>query len=60
MGRKLIKSECGVSIYQDGDMLQMYIEERKVLEIDKKFKYMLDKSYDNLISIRKQNSGETE
>ena len=58
--RELIKSQNGVSIYKDGDKLIMYIEERKILEMNKEFKSMLDKSYDNLVKIRKQNSGKTE
>lgn len=58
--RELIKSENGVSIYKEDDKYSMYIEERKILELDKNFKSMLDKSYDNLVKIRKQNSGETE
>ena len=58
--RELVKSQNGVSIYKDGDKLIMYIEERKILEMNKEFKGMLDKSYDNLVKIRKQNSGKTE
>ena len=58
--RELVKSQNGVSIYKDGDKLIMYIEERKILEMNKEFKGMLDKSYDNLVKIRKQNSGKPE
>ena len=58
--RELIKSEYGVSIYKEDDKYSMYIEERKILEMNKEFKSMLDKSYDNLVKIRKQNSGKTE
>ena len=58
--RELVKSQNGVSIYKDGDKLIMYIEERKILEMNKEFKSMLDMSYDNLVKIRKQNSGKTE
>ena len=60
MGRELIKSEYGVSIYKDGDKLIMYIEEQKILEMNKEFKSIIDKSYDNLVKIRNKNSGETE
>lgn len=58
--RELIKSQNGVSIYKDGDNLIMYIEEQKILEMNKEFKSILDKSYDNLVKIRNKNSGETE
>ena len=58
--RELIKSQNGVSIYKDGDKLIMYIEEQKILEMNKEFKSILDKSYDNLVKIRNKNSGETE
>ena len=58
--RELVKSQNGVSIYKDGDKLIMYIEERKILEMNKEFKSMLDKSYNNRVKIRKQNSGKTE
>lgn len=58
--KKLIKQDQGVSIYQEGDNLVMYIEEHRTLQIDKKFKSILDKSFDELVKIRKQNSGETE
>lgn len=58
--RELIKSHNGVSIYKDGDKLIMYIEEQKILEMNKEFKSILDKSYDNLVKIRNKNSGETE
>ena len=58
--RELIKSQNGVSIYKDGDKLIMCIEEQKILEMNKEFKSILDKSYDNLVKIRNKNSGETE
>ena len=56
--RELIKSEYGVSIYKEDDNLTMYIEEQKIMTLNKQFKSMIDKSYDNLVSIRKKNSGE--
>lgn len=60
MGRELIKSEYGVSIYQEDDNYTMYIEEQKIMTLHKNFKSMIDKSYDNIVNIRKKNSGETE
>lgn len=53
---ELIKSENGVSIYKQGKMLHLYIEEMKVMEIDEQFKSMLDKSYDNLVKLRKKDT----
>ena len=35
-------------------------QEQKILEMNKEFKSILDKSYDNLVKIRNKNSGETE
>ena len=58
--RELIKSEYGVSIYKEGDEYSMYIEEMKIITLNKSFKSMLDTSYNNLVNIRKQNSGKTE
>ena len=54
--KTLIKEENGVSMYKQGNKYSMYIEDIKVIEIDEQFKGMLDKSYDNLVKIRKQNS----
>ena len=54
--KTLIKEENGVSMYKQGNKYSMYIEDIKVIEIDEQFKGMLDKSYGNLVKIRKQNS----
>lgn len=53
---KLVKQDAGVSIYETDGSYVMYIEELKILEIDKEFKGMLDKSYNNLVELRKKKS----
>ena len=53
---KLVKQDAGVSIYETEGSYVMYIEELKILEIDKEFKGMLDKSYNNLVELRKKKS----
>ena len=56
MGRELVKQEYGVSIYKEDDNYIMYIEEKKIMTLHKNFKNIIDKSYDNLVNIRKKNS----
>lgn len=58
--RELIKQKNGVSIYKEDDNYIMYIEERKIMTLHKNFKGMLDKSYDNLVKIREQDSDKSE
>lgn len=58
--KKLIKEDTGVAIYQEGDNLVMYIEEHRTLQLNKQFKGILDKSFNELVKIRKQNSDKTE
>ena len=58
--RELIKQKNGVSIYKEDDNYIMYIEERKIMTLKKNFKSMLDKSYDNLVKIREQDSDKSE
>ena len=53
---KLIKYDSGVAMYKINNMLQLYVNDIKILEIDENFKGMLDKSYDNLVKIQKQKS----
>ena len=53
---KLVKQDAGVSIYETDSSYVMYIEELKILEIDKEFRGMLDKSYNNLVELRKKKS----
>lgn len=60
MGRELVKKEQGVSIYKEDDNYTMYIEEQRIMTLHKNFKSMIDKSYDNLVNIRKKNSDKTE
>lgn len=58
--RELIKQKNGVSIYKEDDNYIMYIEERKIMTLHKNFKSILDKSYDNLVKIREQDSDKSE
>jgi hypothetical protein len=51
--KKLIKQQYGVSLFEDGNYLQLYIEELQVLNMHKEFKDLIMKSYDNLIKLRK-------
>lgn len=53
MERKLIKNKNGVSLYEYGDDIEMYIEEQLVLTISKEFREMIYKSYDNLVELRR-------
>lgn len=56
MTRKLLKSEAGVSLYQDGTQVILQIEEMDVINIDKQFKDMVELSYKNLVQQRKQDN----
>ena len=51
--KKLIKQQYGVTLFEDGNYLQLYIEELQVLNMHKEFKDLIMKSYDNLIKLRK-------
>lgn len=56
MQKVFIKSEEGVSLFECGDNIEMFIEEHLVLSINKTFKDMIYKSFDNLVKLRKSSS----
>lgn len=51
--REVVKSKNGVTIYKEGNMYSLYVEEIKTISITEEFKWMLDKSFDELVKHRK-------
>ena len=50
---EVLKLKNGVTIYKEGNMYSLYVEEIKTISITEEFKWMLDKSFDELVKHRK-------
>lgn len=51
--REVVKSKNGVTMYKEGNMYSLYVEEVRTIAITEEFKWMLDKSFDELVKHRK-------
>ena len=50
--REVVKSKNGVTMYKEGNMYSLYVEEVRTIAITEEFKWMLDKSFDELVKHR--------
>lgn len=53
---ELIRAEHDVEIYAEDNNLIMFVDGIKTLTLDKKFASILNKSFDDLVEMRKQTS----